>query len=24
LIFTDTGGATNRPSRFYRIDITLP
>jgi hypothetical protein len=24
LTFTDTGGATNRPGRFYRIDITLP
>jgi uncharacterized protein (AIM24 family) len=24
LTFIDTGGATNRPSRFYRIDITLP
>ncbi len=22
LTFTDTGGATNRPSRFYRLDIT--
>jgi T5SS/PEP-CTERM-associated repeat protein len=24
LTFTDSGGATNRPGRFYRIDITLP
>jgi hypothetical protein len=24
LTFTDTGGATNRPGRFYRIDMTLP
>jgi T5SS/PEP-CTERM-associated repeat protein len=24
LTFTDTNGATNRPSRFYRIDVTLP
>ena len=24
LMFTDTGGATNHPGRFYRIDITLP
>jgi hypothetical protein len=24
LMFTDTGGATNRPGRFYRIEITLP
>jgi uncharacterized repeat protein (TIGR03803 family) len=24
LSFTDTGEATNRPGRFYRIDITLP
>jgi len=24
LTFSDSGGATNRPGRFYRIDITLP
>jgi len=24
LTFTDSGGATNRPGRFYRINITLP
>jgi T5SS/PEP-CTERM-associated repeat protein len=24
LTFGDSGGATNRPGRFYRIDITLP
>jgi len=24
LSFTDSNGATNRPGRFYRIDITLP
>lgn len=24
LSFTDTGGATNRPSRFYRADVSTP
>ena len=24
LTFTDSGGATNQPSRFYRVDVTAP